>query len=444
LGSLVNAYARLAQSRGGAAASVGATTSGLHFAKKALESGEVVEGSSPGSERLDALFEIYASLVPILQEARRPDEQRQVIDRLLRLAPKLQPLRQAQAWKEMARHNETKNSVSEAADAFARALPILRELSKSPNPPAGTEANLISTLVGYGRCLGLAGDFVGAAAILKEAAERSAASTARDPSSAKSARQLYWSHITLGDVFAGPARFHLGKPAAAAEQYRNARAVAERMVRADPANDVVKLDLARALTREAYALSALQPAEAVALFDRAHQLLLQTSPGNHSALRARLDCLTGAVEPLLHLGEFSKARLQVNESRRLFHQMTTAGVTADDASVRRARAMRLYAARRTRDALTEAQTHLALLPSNTRPFLGDNFVAVELLERIRMYAETLDHPACLTATERLVRIWEDLRAANPGSAFIRGQSERARALKQKGCAAGVYATAGLR
>jgi tetratricopeptide (TPR) repeat protein len=185
---LVNAYSRLGQSRGGAAASVGETNSGLHFAKKTLELGAIVEGASPETQRLDRLFGIYASLVPILQEARRPEEQREVVERLLRLAPRLGPLRQAQAYKELARHSETKGSVQEAAGAFASALAILRTLSESPNKPAETEANLISTLVGLGRSQALAGDFTGAIASLTESIWRSTNSTATDPSTGVTSR----------------------------------------------------------------------------------------------------------------------------------------------------------------------------------------------------------------------------------------------------------------
>lgn len=429
---LVNAYARLGQSRGGAAASVGETRSGLHFARKALALGKIVESASPDSARLDRLFEIYASLVPILQEARRPDEQRQVIDRLLRLAAKLDPLRQAQAFKELARHSETRNEAGEAADAFARALSILRKISASPDAPAGTEANLISTLVGYGRSQGLAGDFTGAVETLQEAIQRSASSTATDPTSAKSARQLYWSHLALGDVYAGPGRFNLGRPAEAAVQYRKARAIAEHLVNADPANEVVKLDLARAFTREATALTELQPARALVLFERGHSLLSQTSSENHSALRSRLDYLTASIEPLVHLGRFDRARIQVSQARRLLEEIEKAGARAVETGVLKAETIRLHASGRRREALAEAQKHLALLPSRTRPFLSDNFATVELLERIRTYADGLDDMACASATERLVRIWEDLRTSHPKSSFVQGQAERAQSLKRKG------------
>jgi tetratricopeptide (TPR) repeat protein len=430
---LVNAYARLGQSRGGAAASVGETMSGLQLAKKTLELGEIVESASPGSERLDRLFEIYASLVPILQEARRPDEQRQVIDRLLRLAPKLHPLRQAQAFKELARHSETRNSISEAAEAFARALEILRNISGSPNKPAGTEANLISTLVGYGRTRGLAGDFTEAVGALEEAVQRSTRSVASDPTSAKSARQLYWSHLTLGDIYGGVGRFNLGRSAEAAGQYRMAASIAERLVSADPANEVVKLDLSRAFTREAVTLAELRPAQALVLFDRGHALLSQTSMQNHSALRSRLDYLTASVVPLLNLGEFDEARRRVLEARQLLDRMNRQGAKADETLVLRADAVRLHAIGRNREALAEAQKHLSLRPSNAQPFLGDNFATVEVLERIRTYAAGIDDTACASAAERLVRIWEDVRATHPKSTFVRSQLERAQAMRQKGC-----------
>ncbi len=430
---LVNAYARLGQSRGGAAASVGKTGSGVKFAKKALELGEVVEGADPDTARLDKLFEIYASLVPILQEARRPDEQRQVIDRLLRMAPRLEPLRQAQAFKELARHNETRNSVPEAGAAYVSALAILRKISETSNPPSGTEANLISTLVGYGRTQSLAGDFAGAVKTLEEAIQRSTSGAFTDPASAKSARQLYWSHLSLGDVFAGPGRFHLGKPTEAAAHYRKAQAIAQRLVIADPANEVVRLDLARAFTREASALVESQPARALELFEHGHSLLSQTSSANHPALRSRLDHLTGSIEPLLRLQEYDQARVHINQARRLLEDMTKEGAKADETSLLRAEAIRLYAIGRKREALAEAQKHLALRPSGTSPFLGENFATVELLERLRIYAEGIDEPACVSATERLARIWEDLRTTHPKSTFVLGQSERAQALKRRGC-----------
>ena len=191
----------------------------------------------------------------------------------------------------------------------------------------------------------MSGDFTGAVETLKEALQRSSSTTASDATSAKSARQLYWSHLAFGDVLGGPARFNLGRSAEAAEHYKKARAIAERLVSADPANEVVKLDLARAFTREATTLTESQPARALALFERGNSLLSQTSSENHSALRSRLDCLTGSIEALVHLGDLGQARVQINEARRLLEQVKKAGATADETLVLRAEAIRLYARR---------------------------------------------------------------------------------------------------
>jgi hypothetical protein len=71
--------------------------------------------------------------------------------------------------------------------------------------------------------------------------------------------------------------------------------------------------------------------------------------------------------------------------------------------------MRLFATGRRREALAQALEHLALLPSGTQPFLGDNYSAVEVLERIRTYASGIDNAAYEAANDRLAAIWNDLR-----------------------------------
>jgi len=425
---LVNAYARLSESRGGASASVGATSSGLYFALKSLELGAVVEDASPSAERLRRLFEIYASLVPIFQEARRPEEQHRVIERLERLSPKLEPLAQAQTLIEIARYHETKDSRPEAAEAFRNALAILRKLSHGATPEEAIETPLISTLVGHGRSQARNGDFAGAVASLEEAIQRSTRASKASPSTAKCARQLFWGHLILGDVYAGPMRFNLGQEAEAAQHYRQARAIAEGLAKIDPANDVAKLDLARAYSREGGVLVASQPERALALLNRSHSLLQETSAQNHSALRARLDCLTASVEPLVQLGDYDRARLVIAEAQQLLEEMKIAGVEAVRTGVLRPEEILLFGTGQRRAALVKAQQHLALLPPNTSSFLGDNFEAVELLERIRSYAVGLDNEAAYSAAQRLVYIWEDLERAHPRSTFVRGKLERARAM----------------
>jgi tetratricopeptide (TPR) repeat protein len=353
---------------------------------------------------------------------------------MLRLAPRLEPLRQAQAWKELARYLHENGSAQESAEALERALTVLRALSSSPSKPPGTDSQLISTLADFGRAQSLAGNFSGGVDTLKQAIRLAESRTASDPHIAKSARQLYWSHIALGDVFGSPARFNMERPKDAAEHYQKARKVAEKLVSADPGNEMAKLDLARTFSREGLALAASQPANSLALLDHSHSLVMQTSSHNHFGLETRLQYLTTVVEPLVQSGDLERARLHVSEARALLQQMQQAGIKADDRSVLKAEAIRLYASGHPREALAEAQKHLELLPEKTNAVLSANFETVELLQRIRTYAAGIDSEACASATDRLVRTWEDLRATHPRSEFVLGQVERAHALKGRACA----------
>jgi len=423
---LLNAYSRLGQSRGGAASSVGDTRSGTHFAMKTLELGAIVEAATPGTDRLDKLFTVYESLVPIFQEAGLPGRQREAIDRMVHLAPRLQPLRQAQALKELGRYLDANGSVTQGAEAFERSLTILRTLSSSPLKPAGTEAQLISTLVGFGRVQALRGDFSGAVVSLREAVRLSGNSAASDPHRAKSARQLYWSHIALGDVFGSPLRFNLGRSDDAVEHYAKARSIAENLVNADPGNEAAKLDLARAFSRQGVALAASHPAQSLALLERSHSLALETSHRNHSGLESRFAYLTSSVEPLVRLGYLERARWHVAEARGLLKKLRETGVRVNENSLLKANATQLYASGHAKEALAEAQKHLALVPEKTSSVLSENFERVELLERIRMYAAGIDATAYDSATAQLARIWESLRIAHPQSEFVLGQFAAAR------------------
>jgi eukaryotic-like serine/threonine-protein kinase len=430
---LLNAYSRLAQSRGGAVSSLGDSRSGSHLAKKALELGAIVESATLGHERLERLFEIYASLPSIFLDGGYPKEHRKAVDRMLHLATRLEPLRQAQALKELARYSDQNGAPQEAAKALERALAILRNLSASASKPAGTDAQLISTLADVGRGQSLAGNFSVAVTTLKEAIRRAEDRTASDPHIARSARQLYWSHIGLGDTFGSPMRFNLGRPKDAAEHYQKARKIAERLVAADPANDMAKLDLARTFSREGLALAASQPAKSLALLDYSNTLVLQTSTQNNFGLETRLQYLTSSVTPLVQLGRFERARSHVSEARALLHEMETAGITADKKSVLRAEAIVFHASGQAREALAAAQKQLELLPEQTNAVLSANYEAIEVLERIRSYAVGLDSSACDSATARLVRTWEDLRAIYPQSGFVLTQVDRVRAFKGHAC-----------
>ena len=424
---LVNAYARLADSRGGGAASVGATGSALYFAQKTLELGALLESASADMDRRDRLFKIYVRLMPIFQEAGHVDAQGQVLDRLQRLSAALDPVRQAQTQIEVARYHETRNSPEEAADAYGQALSILREVSESAATSREAEADLTSVLVNVGRSQARAGEFDTAVGYLEEAIRRADRQAAMDPSSARYSRQLYWSHLILGDVFGGAMRFNLGRFSDATAHYAMARAGAQRLAAMDPANDVARLDLARAHSREGLALASLHPQKALDLLARSDAILQQTSRENHSALRSRLDYLTDAVVPLVHLGLYDRARIHVAKAYRLLTEMQQAGIVANYSGLMRAEEIALAASGRNEEALARAKDHLALLPATARPLLGENFEAVDLLERMRAYAVDVDDDASRSASEHLVRTWQEIASSHPKSTFVRGNLERARA-----------------
>ncbi len=430
---LMNAYSRLAQSRGGAPSSLGDTKSASQLATKALALGAIVENAGPDDERLDKLFAAYDALAPIFAEAGRPAEQREAVDRMLQLAPRLQPLREAQALKRLAYSFDERNMPQQAAETWARALAVLRNLRDTAATRSETAAQLASTLVGYGRAQALAGDFNGAVSSLQESTGLLQGRAAAVPQGAKSARQLYWTYIALGDAFGSPVRFSMGRTADAVRQYQNAQTVAEKLMKADPANEMAKLDFARALSREGAAVAASQPAAALALLERAYDVAAHTSPNDYSGLESRFTCLTSSVPPLVQLGRFERARGYVSEARRLVKQMRMQRSAVDDKNLLEAETILLYATGHRWEALREVEKHLSLLPNDTRPVLNENFARIELLERLRAYSANLDTQTCAAASLQLVRIWTDLRAKYPGSMFIRRQAERARASQRNAC-----------
>lgn len=430
---MLNAYSRLGQSRGGVVSSVGDTASALQLARRALSMGDIVEESAPGPERLDELFAAYQGLTSIFEDAGRPAEQRAVLDRMLRIAARLQPLRQAQAQAALAQFHDSRGARKEAAEAFDQALSILRAMSKDPARPPGTDEQLTSVLVGYGRSEALAGDFESSIASLQEAIRSSERRIAAEPNRSRSARQLYWGHIALGDVYGSPGRFNLGRASDAVQHYQRARGIAEKMVAADPDNEAATLDLARAYMRQGVALSAARPAEALTLLERSRALAAGTSPGNHVGLESRFDYLTASIAPLIESGGLEQARIHLSQAHQLLEEMKRAGMKRDDRSLRKVESMWLYAAGRKQEALAHVLQEAAAIPEATNPVLSLNYDRVETLERIRRYASGVDPQACLSASAGLLRTWEELRTIHPQSAFIAGQLERTQAMRRDEC-----------
>jgi eukaryotic-like serine/threonine-protein kinase len=430
---LVHAYSRLAQNRGGVAASTGDSKGAAQLATKALTLGALIDSAAANPDRVEKLFDAYNSLTPIFLEASLRAEHRETVDRMLRLALRLGPLRQAQAEKQLARFYDETGQPREGSAAWARALAALRALPGDTRSKSESERELISTLVGYGRAQALSGDFTGAVTSLKDAIALLEVRMSSGGNTPRSARQLYWSHITLGDVFGSTSRFSLGRTADAAAEYRIARAIAETLAKEDPANDMAKADLARAYAREGMALSTTDPAAALDLLDRSRDVANGTSLGNYSGLDARFLYLTASVPPLAQLGRLETARARLSEARSLSRELGRAGVAVDRKTVLRAEAVLAHASGLNDEALRIATEHLALLPAGPDPLLSENYAKIELLERVRVYASGAHRRTCLRASEELARLWSELRTMYPGSEYVSAHADRAAARHEGGC-----------
>jgi hypothetical protein len=228
-------------------------------------------------------------------------------------------------------------------------------------------------------------------------------------------------------------RFSLERPLEAARHYQLAQRIAERLVKADPANDMARLDLSRAFSREGLALAASQPARALELMKASYKVAVETSSGNHSGLELRFDYLTSSVDPLVQLGRLEEARTHLEQARALSVEMKRNGVAVVGRDLLKAQAIYLLASGNRRAALAEAQRHLALLPKETRPVLSENHPTVEALERIQTYAAGVDSGACVAAAERQMQIWRELRTNYSQSEFVRGRAERVEKLGSSRC-----------
>ncbi|HYO82238.1 MAG TPA: serine/threonine-protein kinase [Bryobacteraceae bacterium] len=421
---LINAYSRLAQSRGGGESSVGDVQSASALASKVLELGAGIDTATADSHRLDTLFTIYAGLANIYQEAKRPDQQREAIDAMLKLSSRLHPVRQAEGLTVLGRYLRDVGSEKESADAFGRALEVLRPLSSDPSRPAETDGTLVSVLVGHGRAQAVRGDFAGAVLSFQEAIRRSAHSDRSGRHTISNARQTYWCHISLGDVFGNPHRFSLMRPAEAVAEYRKARSIAEMLVKADPGNQMAKLDVARTFSREAAAIASTQPEQALVVFEKFRAAILETASRGPSVQEGHLIYLTSSVPALLQTGDYDEADARLTQARQIIAEMRKGGASVSEAPLLNAHALLLSARGRNREALHVLQQHLALLPQTTNPMLSANFETIELLERARAWSAASDPALNSAATARLARIWADLKSAYPGSRFVLDQFDR--------------------
>ncbi|MCC6590555.1 MAG: protein kinase [Bryobacterales bacterium] len=410
---LLNAYARLAQSRGGAASSLGDTNGGLVLAEKALKLGAQVESTATDPSRADRLFAIYEGLIGVFEEAGRDAERREAIDRLVRLGNRLTPLRQVQARRQLARYWDAHGRPADAVQAFEEVIGILRPLCERQPHPASVEAEFVGALAALGRAQTSAGNLTDAAGTLEEAIRWAQSVAAREPQSNRNRRQLYWSHLLLGDVLGLPLRFNLGRPKEALEQYEKARRIAEELAHADPGNDMARVDLVRVIGRASSTMAAIDPEQALLLVYRSEDIARKTSASNQAAQDYRLANLTASVTPLVELGKLQQAQANLAEARRVLARLRQAGADVSEKIVLKAEAILLHAAGRSKDALAVASKHLEMMPAKPGPALGEYYEALEVLERMRVYASGVDPATCETVAVRLEAIRADVRAHYP-------------------------------
>ena len=429
---LLNAYERLARIRGGATSSTGQSNSGLQFANKALDLAALVEATpNLPRPRLERLAAIYDELAVIFHENIIRHQEARAVERELALAPRIDSFRQARAHTTSARFHDQYGSIPRAAEELERAVNLLRDFIKQPGAPPQARMQLGSTLLTLGRTRGRLGDFTGAVASFDEAAQVFSASFAVKPNSVLLTRELYFAHLWHADLLIAPDRYNLGQLEAGLAEYRQAISIAERLVARDPNNESSRLDVARAYGKMGSALAATKPEEALALMDRANQLLMSTSFGNRSGREMRTAYLAESVVPLSALKRFDQARAHTTEARRVVAELTreNPAYRSRETVILGAEAKWLHASGRSREALATALEEQKLhATESVFESLADSFPLVDLLERTITYARGIDPAAERAAARRLVDIWSHFQKMFPKSEFVRRRLEQARAL----------------
>lgn len=430
---LMNAYARLGASRGSALASIGDTKSAIEYGQRALALAPFVEAKTQlPPARLDRLFVIYDDLAGLFLEQRLRPEQRQALDRMVAIAPRLSLMRQAQALTSSARYHDDFTSSSRAAEEFDQAAAILRRLvQEKPEPePPNAKPQLGSTLIGAGRARARIGDYAGSVAAFEEALALFEKLRVERPNRAQIGRELYFSHVWLADVLAATDRFNLGRVQEGLRHYRAAIAIADAAIARDPANESAKIDAARAYGKMGSALALSNPIEGLAAMDRANSLIAQTSFGNRSGREMRLAYLAESVIPLAALRRFDQAEANTQEARRIMKEIAAANdrYGLREPVILRAESIWMHAAGRTRDALAAAHAEQKIRATRQSDgSLGDAFLEVDLLERIVLYARELDPPEARRSAEKLVEIWTGFSRQLPKSGYVRTRLHAARA-----------------
>ena len=214
----------------------------------------------------------------------------------------------------------------EALADYQRAMePATRAEAGAPSPSSTwIVAQVYQRL---GRVSHELGDPEAAVRYLEESARRQKQLIESDPNNARSRRELGVVYTLLGNYSGNSNYFHLGKPAAALDYYRQAAALNAPLASADPNDARGKLDrITSALKIASIALAGgsderlRQARFALAGIDS----MVSQAPGNFQYRRYRQNCLSALGEAFLDAGKVREAVRVLEQSLDLSEQLVRA------------------------------------------------------------------------------------------------------------------------
>lgn len=426
---LLNGYARLAVARGGVGASVGRSEEGLRLADKAMALAERVELHGITDEKqIGTLFSLYDGLAIMYVDLRRKTEAERVVGRLRALLPKLTVKQQVDVHLVVSRYEEAFGSAAVMLEHVGTAVKLLQSLKpQSDALLRDQESNALSQMA---RAYAKTGSFEKSL----ESYERSLRAIAEDykasPDAGKTRRNMYFAHLWAADVLAADDRFNLGRVPEAEMHYREAMALAEKMVELDPRNQAVMVDLARACGKLGSAIYNTRPAESLALMNRAYEILQRTSLSNANAAEMKIAYLRESVKPLIRLGRVAQARANIEEAARVVEERGAKDPTRlkqERFDLKFPQTMVLEAEGRYREALALTLEDLQHFDEMSEPeTLSQDFGRIEDLGRIARLGDRVDPAQAFRARQRLVERWEFWSKKLTQSTFV---SERLKAAR---------------
>jgi tRNA A-37 threonylcarbamoyl transferase component Bud32/tetratricopeptide (TPR) repeat protein len=420
---LMNAYYRLSQTRGGVGANLGRTEEAYRLSQKVVKMADSFQARGQlDSQRAETLFNIYDQLTTMYVDMRRKAAAGEVVQKLLRLIPEISPFQKAQALRSASGYEERFGSPTRALGHAEASTRILESLPRQQAVRYQHALNLIQLARVQAR-LGLfdkAVESYSASTTILEPVLRS------DPRDQKARRLLYFGHVGVADLLASDDRFNLGRVDEAERHFRGAIDLAEQMAASDTKNEAARVDLARATGKLGSAIYGSRPAEALALMNRAYNLMIKTSPANDAAAELKCSYFNESVKPLIRLGRVAEAQSNVDAAFALLQELRSRNPKRDwtdwQLGIHATQSLVYETRRNWRAALETANRELDLIELRGEPaVLGEDYERVETLERIIRFAIHTDRSVAINAQKRLVDIWTRWRRELPDSKYVAGR-----------------------